>query len=332
MFLPKRPARAALRGARYLADKGTPFLVHLVTTRRCNLTCGYCNEYDDTSDPVPTEELIRRVDHIAKLGTVVVTMTGGEPLLHPELDKVVARVTSHGMVCTSITNGYPLTERWIQRLNAAGLTLIQVSIDNLEPNEVSQKSWSKLKKRLELLKQHARFGVNVNAVLGSCLPSETRQVVRDVKEMGFFMTVNLLHDGDGQIIEGLAGSELRPLFEEMQASSNKSIFHFIGEGWERSLLDHGSAPWKCRAGARYFYVDEHGLVSYCSQRRGSPGTALMDYTRADVLREFDTAKGCENGCTVSCVRRASALDEWRPQRRPAPPPGRERVRLPFAAE
>lgn len=330
MFLPKNPVRAAVRGTRYLVDKGTPLLAHLCVTRRCNLTCGYCNEYDDFSDPVPTEELLRRVDKLAELGTVIVTMTGGEPMLQPDLDKVVERVVSHGMVCTSISNGYPITKRWIERLNKAGLTLLQVSIDNIEPNEVSQKSWSKLKKKLELLRDHAEFGVNVNAVLGSCTPEETRTVVGDVQKMGFFMTVNLLHDGNGQIVPGLVGDKqkLRALFKEMQSVSKKSMFHFVGEGWEYDLLDKGESPWKCRAGARYIYIDEHGKVAYCSQRRTEPGIALSDYTHADAEREFDTEKGCEPQCTIACVRRASTFDEWRSQSRKLPqqPP---KTRLPI---
>lgn len=298
-------------------------LVQLVVTRRCNLTCGYCNEYDDVSPPVPTEELLRRVDHIASLGTLVLTLTGGEPLLHPELDRVVARAVSHGMVCTSITNGYPVTRRWIERLGAAGLTLLQISVDNLEPNDVSQKSWAKIRPKLELLRDHARFGVNVNAVLGSCPPDETRRLAADVRTLGFFMTVGLLHGADGQLEPGLAGDGLAALFEEMRGTSRKSLFHRAGEGWEWDMIRDGTSPWKCRAGARYLYVDEEGRVSYCSQRRGEPGTPLLDYGVADLQREFHSRKGCEDRCTIACVRRASAFDGWRPQRG-----GQGRVRLP----
>ena len=59
------------------------------------------------------------------------------------------------MVVTAISNAYPITKGWIERMNDAGLSLLQVSVDNMEPNEVSQKSWSKIKKRLLLLKEHA---------------------------------------------------------------------------------------------------------------------------------------------------------------------------------
>ena len=61
-----------------------PILAHLIPTRRCNLACGYCNEYDDHSKPVPTAEMLRRVDLLAALGTTIITISGGEPLLHPE--------------------------------------------------------------------------------------------------------------------------------------------------------------------------------------------------------------------------------------------------------
>jgi MoaA/NifB/PqqE/SkfB family radical SAM enzyme len=288
-------------------------LVQLVVTRRCNLACGYCTEYDDRSDPVDADVLVRRIDHAAGLGTMVLTLTGGEPLLHPRLDALVSRVASHGVVCTLISNAYALTETWIRRLNDAGLSLLQVSIDNVEPNEWSQKSWSQVRKRLDLLRTHARFAVNVNAVLGSSPVEETRRVAAAVREAGFFMTVGLMHGPDGQVEAGLLGPELASVYGELQRVSRKSVLHRAGEGWEREMLIGAASPFKCRAGGRYLYVDEHGRVSYCSQRRDGPGIDLLAYTADDVERGFYTPKGCEARCTIGCVRRASALDEWRSQ-------------------
>ncbi len=320
MFLPPHPLRALARGARALADVERPFLAQLVVTRRCNLACGYCNEYDDFSKPVPTDVVKARLDHLAKLGTVVVTLTGGEPLLHPKLDELVAHAVGHGMVCTTISNGYAFTRRWIDRLNRAGLSLVQISIDNLEPNEVSEKSLSKIQKRLVLLREHARFGINVNAVLGSCSPEATRTLVTEVEKLGFFMTVGLLHDGMGQLDAGLAGAELPGLYRELRRRSKKTIFHHVGEGWEDSMIAERDVPFRCRAGARYLYIDEHGTVSYCSQRRSEPGIPLLEYESRHLREAFETPKGCEASCTIACVRRASALDEWRGQARPARPP------------
>ncbi len=313
MFLPPKPLASIARGARMLISPRRPLLVQLVVTRRCNLSCGYCYEYDDHSEPVLTEQLERRIDHSAALGTLVLTLTGGEPLLHPALDALVARVARHGVVCTLISNGYLLTREWIVRLNDAGLSMLQMSVDNIAPNELSQKSWRYVHKRLELLRVHARFGVTINAVLGSSTLDQTRQVVTAVRDAGFFMTVGLMHDADGQIQPGLLREQLTAAYRELQQTSRKTMFHRAGEGWEYDMLQDGSSPFKCRAGGRYLYVDEFGLVSYCSQRRGTPGIDLLDYTPDDVERGFYEPKGCEARCTIGCARRASAFDQWRPQ-------------------
>ena len=325
--LPPHPLKTVARAVNAMLRPESPLLAQLVVIRRCNLSCGYCNEYDDYSPPIPVEELIARVDRLADLGCLVLTLTGGEPFMHPNLDEVVAHAVSRGMVVTSISNAYPITRGWIERMNDAGLSLLQVSVDNIEPNDVSQKSWSKIKKRLLLLQEHAKFKLNINAVLGSSPPDQTRHLIDEIRSLGFYMTVGLLHDQQGQIDPGLIGDILPEFYEEMRALCNKSFFHQFGEGWEQKMLKGGTAPWRCRAGARYLYTDEFGKVAYCSQRRTEPDISLLDYTRDDLKREYDRPKGCEDSCTIACVRRASSLDEWRPQRGPVASP---KVSLPRA--
>ena len=61
---------------RALVDTKHPVVVHMIPTRRCNLACTYCNEYDWVSDPVPTFEMQRRIDKLAALGTSVITFSG----------------------------------------------------------------------------------------------------------------------------------------------------------------------------------------------------------------------------------------------------------------
>lgn len=307
--------RQLSRGLRTALDPTRPMLGQIVVTRKCNLDCGYCNEFDKISAPVPTAALYEYIDHLAALGTQVITFTGGEPFLHPELDKLVARVNLHHMVCTSITNGFLLTKEWVEKLNEAKLYLLQVSVDNLDPNDQSQKSFNLLKKKLPLLSQYARFNVNINAVLGSSPVAETRELARQIREMGFYMTVGLMHSGNGSLDRGLLEhKDLEPLFKEMSGDRRRKFLHRFGEGWEYDMIRNGESDWKCRAGARYLYIDEFGIVSYCSQRRNDPGIPLLEYTK-DHLRRFSTTrKGCELTCTVACVRRASSVDAWRGQK------------------
>src|SRR5687767_1873519 len=105
----KRRARTAirrLREARMLIRAFTspylPVAAHLIPIRRCNLACTYCNEYDDHSGPVPTADLLRRVDLLGALGTGIVTLSGGEPLLHPDLDEIIRCIRRRGMIATVI--------------------------------------------------------------------------------------------------------------------------------------------------------------------------------------------------------------------------------------
>ena len=141
-------------------------LAHLIPIRRCNLSCAYCDEYDDHSKPVPLDVLRQRVDRLASFGTTVITISGGEPLLHPELDLLIRHIRSRGIIAGLITNGYLLTEERIAQLNRAGLEHLQISIDNVVPDDVSKKSLKVLDKKLELLAEHADFHVNINSVVG----------------------------------------------------------------------------------------------------------------------------------------------------------------------
>jgi sulfatase maturation enzyme AslB (radical SAM superfamily) len=141
-------------------------LAHLIVTRRCNLSCGYCNEYDHVSAPVPVEVLRQRVDKLAELGASIITISGGEPLLHPELEEVIRHIRRRGIIAGLITNGYLLTRERIRKLNEAGLEYLQISIDNVVPDEVSKKSLKVLDQKLVWLSELARFKVNINTVLG----------------------------------------------------------------------------------------------------------------------------------------------------------------------
>src|SRR2546426_7966650 len=100
-----------------LLSQDHPVLAHIIPMRRCNLACTYCNEFDDFSKPVPAEQMLRRVDQLGDLGTSVITISGGEPMLHPQLDDIIHRMRQRRIVSGLITNGYLLTADRIQRLN-----------------------------------------------------------------------------------------------------------------------------------------------------------------------------------------------------------------------
>src|ERR1700676_3089886 len=193
--------RELWRIAKALASTQHPFLVHIIPMRRCNLDCLYCNEFDAVSDPVPLDEMKRRLDLLADMGASIITISGGEPLLHPDLDEVIRHIRRRGMIAGMITNGFFLNRERIERLNDAGLEHLQISIDNTVPDEVSKKSLKTLDGRLELLAQHAVFQVNINSVLGSGVknPRDALQIAHRAVDLGFTSTVGIIHDNNGQL-------------------------------------------------------------------------------------------------------------------------------------
>jgi MoaA/NifB/PqqE/SkfB family radical SAM enzyme len=314
-----RNLRGAKMVVRALANTEHPLLAHIIPMRRCNLACTYCNEFDDFSKPVPVDDMYRRVDKLGALGTSVVTISGGEPLLHPELDDIIRRIRANDMVAGLITNGYLLVAERIERLNRAGLEWLQISIDNVNPDEVSKKSLKVLDKKLQLLAEHADFHVNINSVVGAGIkhPQDALVIGKRAVELGFSSTIGIIHDGGGQL-QPLADEERR-IYHEMKRLEKRSFTRV--NSFQDNIAKGKANEWRCRAGSRYLYICENGLVHYCSQQRGYPATPLESYTREDLRREYLSEKSCAPHCTVSCVHQVSIFDSWRAPQHPSASPG-----------
>ncbi len=167
---------------------------------------------------------------------------------------------------------------------------MQISIDNVQPDEISKKSLKVLDKKLQFLAEYAEFHVNINSVVGGGIknPQDALTIGHRALELGFTSTIGIIHDGSGQL-KPLGGEERRVYYEMTQLEKkNYSRFNHFQE----AIANGQPNDWRCRAGSRYLYVCEDGLVHYCSQQRGYPGTPLAEYTQADLDREFLTEKTC----------------------------------------
>jgi MoaA/NifB/PqqE/SkfB family radical SAM enzyme len=296
---------------RSLRFRYRPVAAHLIPIRRCNLSCTYCNEYDDRSAPVPAADVLHRIDLLVDLGTGVVTLSGGEPLLHPDLDTIIRRIRQRGAIATLITNGYLLTRERIERLNRAGLDHLQISIDNVLPDDVSKKSLKVLDQKLSWLARAAEFDVTVNAVVGSGIrnPADALTVAQRARALGFSTTVGIIHDGSGTLVKL---DERHRLILEQVVALGKSAFDFANYNrFQKNLANGQPNDWQCRAGARYLYVCEDGLVHWCSQQRGHPGIPLEHYSTHHLRTEYHRVKDCAPLCTVGCVHRVAQVDELR---------------------
>ncbi len=282
-----------------------PIEVQLVIIRRCNLSCGYCSEYDNHSAEVPYHVLRDRIDAIHRLRAVNVALLGGEPLLHSRVDDVVRHAATRAQVSLT-TNGFLLSQAMVERLNDAGLSNLQVSIDTLRPdgNGYIQKTLRSLRPKLARLASHARFEVHLTTVLCQETLPEFDELMRELHEYPFQVSINIVHDERGQV------RAVGPDFVEAWQRHFREgrPFSYLEEEYGRRVLSGERPRWTCQAGARFLYVGEDGTAELCSAQRGRIGKQITEYTEHDLEAHRDHPKGCEEGCSVLCVYRDSLLD------------------------
>ena len=117
-----------------------PYLIALNLTERCNLSCAHCYldakvMREGAADELNTAELKTVLDGISEVGPeAMVVLTGGEPLLRPDIEELAAHATALGLMVVVGSNGLLLTEGRVEKLQKAGVAGIGLSVDSLDPD------------------------------------------------------------------------------------------------------------------------------------------------------------------------------------------------------
>jgi cyclic pyranopterin phosphate synthase len=115
--------------------------LRISVTDRCNLRCVYCMpkegiQWQSRADQLSVDEITRVVEAAAKGGVKRVRLTGGEPLVHPQIVEIVRLIDSiHGVEEISLTTNAMLLERLAQPLADAGLARLNISLDTLDADK-----------------------------------------------------------------------------------------------------------------------------------------------------------------------------------------------------
>ena len=163
--------------------------------------------------------------------------------------------------------------------------------------------------KLRNLARHAEFFVNINSVIGGGIkdPEDAEKITKRAVDLGFTTTLGIIHDGHGRL-KPLNDREMR-VYDRLKKVGKWSYARFSGF---RDNLAHGRPnDWRCRAGARYLYICEDGLVHLCSQQKGYPNIPLEKYEPTDLQREYSSPKACASYCTLACANLVGLFDNWR---------------------
>ena len=104
-----------------------PVLCNYYVTYRCNARCGFCDIWEQPSPTIALDDAARNLDDLRRLGVRIIDFTGGEPLLHPHLDRLLAMAKDRGFLTTVTTNALLYPKR--AEALAGKIDLLHFSID-----------------------------------------------------------------------------------------------------------------------------------------------------------------------------------------------------------
>jgi cyclic pyranopterin phosphate synthase len=149
--------------------------LRISVTDRCNFRCSYCmplDEYEwiNKKEILTFEEISRLATLFVGLGVEKIRLTGGEPLVRQNLDKLVAKLSSiAGLQDLCLTTNGALLAGKVAALNASGLKRVNISIDSLNPDKFRQMTkrgdLSKVLEGIFAAKQHGLHPIKLNAVI-----------------------------------------------------------------------------------------------------------------------------------------------------------------------
>jgi MoaA/NifB/PqqE/SkfB family radical SAM enzyme len=150
-----------------------PLYVKLKLVWSCNLRCGMCNHWRSKRDmPLDLPRFKAVVDELAGLGCRKIHISGGEPMLYPDLEELMAHMTGHGLKVTMTTNGTLITRDRSRAMAEAGLHSVNISIDSPDRRlhdriRGRRGAWKRTVKGFRYLRRRMKKGImRINTVVG----------------------------------------------------------------------------------------------------------------------------------------------------------------------
>lgn len=331
------------------ADPPPPFLVALNLTRRCNLRCAHCYldagaRSDGAEAELDTEEARGLLDGIAELSEeTMVVMTGGEPLLRPDLETLVRHAAGLGLMVVIGTNGTLLDDERIESLTAAGASGFGISLDSLDEARHDafrgrEGSWKQAMAAIEAC-QRASVGLSIHFSVTDDNAHELEDMIELARTCGamVFNVFFLVCTGRGERVTNISAATYDDVLERVTRAAMeqtelivraKCAPHFkrlaleIDPTWPITHA-HGYEAGGCLAGKRYCRVTPEGEVTACpyieagvgSIRERSFGEIWRDAAMFQRLREpvlLGRCGACEyreicGGCRARPLARTGEL-------------------------
>ena len=285
---------------------GHPVWCAWQVTYRCNFRCRFCNYWSlaaDAAEEPPVSAYVEGARKLASLGTLLVSLAGGEPLLRTDIPSIVAAVGRYHFPFVT-TNGWLATPQLARDIMQAGCWGVSVSIDYADPARHDRRrgmvgAWEQAWRAVELFSA-ARVEkwqrVNVITVLMDDNVGDVEPLLRMAAERQAYFMVQPY----GQLKTGSAAyahndGAVAPRLLRLRARYRNFLSNpYYLERFDQFLNGGGG---NCQAGRGFFNIDEKGDVAICVERRDRPVANLFRDDVATIRgRLRDAARG--NACRM----------------------------------
>jgi MoaA/NifB/PqqE/SkfB family radical SAM enzyme len=321
-----RGVHYAFRSARLMRNMalGRPIHCNLQVTYRCNFKCAICDFWK--TEHKKSEELsladIRLIGQkLNDLGTLIVSLAGGEPLIREDLYEIVRALNQENHFPILITNGWFVDKPRAKELSLAGLQEISVSVDYARPERHDEQrgmkgSWERAVRALELLNSHRGSRTNrvhMITVLMDDNLEDIEPLIRIAKDIGVTYMVNLYSWNRGTKARRLPGQSVTRHLLDLKRRYPEfiSLTSYL-EQMDQAITDGGIG--NCQTGKLLMNIDHQGGVARCTETLDEPvGNILKEDARAiyDKLLERQRTRDCAQ-CWTSC--RGFAESMYKPPR------------------
>ncbi|MEE1086813.1 MAG: radical SAM protein [Schaedlerella sp.] len=305
-----------------------PQYVMMKITNCCNSDCVYCNhavskQGIEEKSTISVEKILEIVDQAAELGVKALSLSGGEPLVTCDIEKIVERIVSKGIVPVMLTNGLLLEEK-AERLYEAGLKYFIISIDSLDEEAYRIQRGASLKralkgidKLLEIKEKDENVRIHITPVLTQNNLEEMPEFIRYFSEKGVAVQLSPYHQFDKSKEDILSIQDIDKLKEVIKelismkkngaliANSEGFLKHFVPFFEEKKVVPD---QYKCLSGYISTYIDAYANVRVCWSGSFGPVENLYENTLSEIwygekyqkVRERMVRRECE-GCWFLCT-------------------------------
>ena len=311
-----------------------PSLISWNLTKMCNLRCPHCymEAGRKAENELTTEECLGLIDEMKTLGTEMLILTGGEPLLRKDIYDIAQYASSQGIWVVMGTNGVLVTDKVVEKMIECGVQGVAISIDSLEPAKHNHfrggpNAWEHSVRALDICRANG-LQVLVQTTVMEMNYAEIPQMLAFAREKGAwsFNLYFLVQTGRGQQMNDLSSERTETMLSNLvdwqdqyrpMLVRSKCAPQFKQIAYERGLggLESGG----CMAGTQYCRITPQGDVTPCpymtlvagNVRDQSFGEIWRTSSVLQELRDLKQLKGrcgrCEfNELCGGCRCRANA--------------------------